>query len=509
MKRFDKKYIYSSLLTDLFSSIVLVFIFFNNFIFNKESRTENVVENIPFYIIGYIVLYLCFIVYRILYYLTSGYELTDSEIKCKRGVLFRKNSVLDYKKVHAINKKQNIIQRLFGIAVLTVDSGSASISYRAEITIIEKSAVVDSLIDKLNLLKENGALNNVSELKTEEVLLSDKDSLYHFASSKKMLYALINIASTAFFTAVFAVFAMICVSICKAMLQVDFLGTWGQYFRYVISIMLGAILLFSIGAFIESIIHSFVGYYDFTITKRDNNIQITYGLFRKHTNTFSYDRIKALKISQGLVQRILGFASIRLEVIGYTESIGAGDTKSGFGVLIPFCKYDEIDQILCKVLPNYVPIEKQTKSVAIFPFMSWPLLIFGIIAGIFLMVVIAVMTLLHIPSTTLYTVVFAIVGVSVIGILIKLASAVLAYHTNGIAVENDKLTVYSGGLRKNITVFMTKHLVAVESVTTPFRKKHGIASLILHLKTNEFSNKIKVHIQKDTLTDELEKMLTL
>ena len=166
--------------------IVLVFIFLKDFFLNEESNPEDIAAAIPFFVIGYIVIYLCFIVYRILYYRSSGYELTDNEIKCNRGVLFRKRSVLDYKKVHAINKKQNIIQRIFGIAILTVDSGSANTSHQAEITIIEKNTVVDALLGELNSLKENGVRSNASEVKTEEVLLSDKDSLYHFTSGKKI-----------------------------------------------------------------------------------------------------------------------------------------------------------------------------------------------------------------------------------------------------------------------------------------------------------------------------------
>lgn len=55
---------------------------------------------IPFFAIAFIVIFLCFMVYRILYYKTSGYELTEKEIKCNRGVLFRKRSVVDYRKVH-------------------------------------------------------------------------------------------------------------------------------------------------------------------------------------------------------------------------------------------------------------------------------------------------------------------------------------------------------------------------------------------------------------------------
>ena len=341
------------------------------------------------------------------------------------------------------------------------------------------------------------------------MLLSDKDSLYRFTSGNKMLYSLINIASTVFFTALFALSAVIVIGVCKAMLQLDFLGTWGQYFLYAVLITVGAMLLFSMFSFIVSIIYSFVGYYDFTITKRDNNIQISYGLFEKHTNTFSYDRIKAVKISQGFVQRLLGFASIRLEVIGYTVSNGDDNKNAGLGVLVPFCKYDDIGDILGRVLPDYIPTGKQTRSVSLFPFVSWFLLIFGIIVSITLTGTVTVMALLDAPAAALYTVASVIAGVAAIVILIKLVSAVLAYHTNGIAVEGGKITAYNGGFNKNITVFMAKHLVSVEKVTTPLRRKRGIASLVMHLKTNEASNEVKVHIQKDTLSDELEKMLTL
>ena len=509
MKRFDKGYIYSSLLTDFFYSVVLVFFFLRDLFFNEESSPDTIATATPFFVIGFVVIYLCFVAYRILYYRMSGYELTDKEIKCNRGVLFKKRSILDYKKIHAINKKQGIIHRIFGIAVLTVDSGSANTSHQAEITIIEKNTVVDALLSELNALKKNTIKDDAGEVRREEVLLSNKDSLYRFTSAKKMLYTLINIASTAFFTALFAVLAIIILGVCKAMLQLDFLGTLGQYFLYAILISVGGVLLFSIFSFIGSIIHSFIGYYNFTITQNDNNIQISYGLLEKHTNTFSYDRIKAVKISQGLVQRILGFASIKLEVIGYTVNSSDDSKNAGLGVLIPFCKYNEIDEILGKVLPDYIPSEKQTKSVSFFPFVSWFLLIFGIIAGVILAGSVTVMAMLSAPSKIISAAVLAISGLALIVIVLKFASAGLSYHTNGLAIHDGKITTYSGGFTKNITVFKAKNLIAVENVTTPLRKKHGIASIVMHLKTNESSNEVKVHIQKDTLSDEIEKMLTL
>ena len=86
MKRFDKGYIYSSLLTDFFYSVVAAFVFLNDLFLNEESNPEDIVAAVPFLIIGFVVIYLCFIAYRILYYRMSGYELTDKEIKCNSNL---------------------------------------------------------------------------------------------------------------------------------------------------------------------------------------------------------------------------------------------------------------------------------------------------------------------------------------------------------------------------------------------------------------------------------------
>lgn len=508
MKKFDKGYIYSNLLSDLFASFVLVFFFFKDTFTDANEQYTQV--SLLIMTIAFLVIYLCFVVYRILFYKTSGYELTEKEIKCNRGVLFRKRSILEYKKIHAINKKQNILHQIFGIAILTVDSGSTNTAHQAEITIIEKSSTVDTMVRELNELKESGArsVDSCTNCPQEVVLLSDQDSLYRFTSKKKMLYTLINIASTAFIIAIFGVLAIFAIGICKLLLQLNTLGTWGQYFLYSILITVGVMLVFSIFSFIGYIIHSFVGYHNFTITKCGKDIQISYGLLERHTNTFSYDRIKAVKITQGLVERMLGFASIRLEVIGYTNKAD-DDHNAALGVLVPFCKYDEINEILGKVLPDFIPDEKQSKSASYFPYISWFMLILGIVVGITLILTVAEMLLFKVPVAVIWSVSLAILGTGIVILAIKSLSAVLGYQINGIAIHNGKITAYYGGFIKNVTVFMAKNLIATESITTPLRQKAGIASLVMHLKTNAGSNEIKVHIQKDELAKQLEELLIL
>ena len=362
------------------------------------------------------------------------------------------------------------------------------------------------MLCELSALKEGGA-RAAADAK-EEVLLSDKDSLYRFTSARKMLYTLINIVSTLFFTALFAALAITVIGICKLMLLVEAFGSWGEFFLFAILITLGAMLLFSAVSFIGCMIHSFVGYHNFTITKRGNDIQISFGLLERHTNTFSYDRIKAVKISQGLVQRMLGFAAIKLEVIGYTND-SDNNSNSELGVLVPFCRYDEIGEILGKVLPDYVPDKKQTKSVSYFPFISWFTLILGIVIGVVLLQSILPMLIFNVEPSIIAAVAFAVVGAGAVIFVVKALSAVLNYQNNGLAVSNGKITAYYGGFTKNVTVFMSKNLIAAENVTTPLRQKSGITSLVMHLKTNALSNEIKVHIQNNSLSEELEKLLTL
>lgn len=61
MKKFDKGYIYSCLLSDLFSSLVVVFIFLKDLFLDESAKVKDIIDAIPFFVIGFAVVYLCFI----------------------------------------------------------------------------------------------------------------------------------------------------------------------------------------------------------------------------------------------------------------------------------------------------------------------------------------------------------------------------------------------------------------------------------------------------------------
>jgi uncharacterized membrane protein YdbT with pleckstrin-like domain len=165
------------------------------------------------------------------------------------------------------------------------------------------------------------------------------------------------------------------------------------------------------------------------------------------------------------------------------------------GVLVPFCKYSEIPEILGKILPEYKPAERQTESPRLFPHLSWFTLILGIITALAAMSAVVPMAMLGVEGWIIGLVLSFIGSTALIIFLSKLGSALLAYKTAGFAIDGEKLTVYNGGYIKQITVMKRRDLSSVEAVATPMQKKAGIASATLHMRTNAMTNEVKVAVQ--------------
>ena len=123
MKKFSKKLIWYRLVINIFTSLMLGIMTFSYCLPEEVEASPEVLRFA--YIVAFLVTiasYIILAIYQVLYYKCSGYELNDNEIICVKGVLFKKKSILEYKKIHAINSKQNIIEKIFGISILQIDN---------------------------------------------------------------------------------------------------------------------------------------------------------------------------------------------------------------------------------------------------------------------------------------------------------------------------------------------------------------------------------------------------
>ena len=60
MKRFDKRFIYASLIRDFFFSLIAVFFLLSDFFLGEETDSADIAAVIPFLLIGFGALFLCF-----------------------------------------------------------------------------------------------------------------------------------------------------------------------------------------------------------------------------------------------------------------------------------------------------------------------------------------------------------------------------------------------------------------------------------------------------------------
>ena len=505
MKRFDKGYLFYHLLTDLFLAVFFGFAFLDEvFLTNEEGELLGLQGEaiLPFFlIVGVAYLLLCG--YRALYLYRSGYTLGENEILCRRGAFFNKRSHLEYRRANAINKKQNLLHRLFGIAVLTVDSGATTQAAAAEITVVEKSAIVDALMREVKARQKGESSPSAEEegKAAEEVLFQEGEGLYAFSKTKKLLYALVNLASAAFYTLIFALLAIVAVSLFVAILSKA--GAPSTALATVAVVAVIVLLAIALLTFLTSLLQSFVGYYGFRVRKTGEEIEISYGLFVKSVNTFRLDRIKGVRIQAGLIERLFGLCSIRLEVVGYGfEGSGeSGEEAAGIGLLVPLCEKGEVGAILSRLLPAFMPDEPCVRPPSLAPFLCWPQLLLAIFTLLPMGLTVGLMAILGAPSrATLLVFLLFLLAYGFLAVFLAV-SRILCYKNGGLAVKDGRITVYGGGFQKSAVVFNKRSFVALEKRATPLQEKAGISSAVLHFYTNAATNEVKsLHLAKKDIS---------
>lgn len=501
MKKFDKGYLFYQLVRDFFTVLFFSFCLISALYNDVEDSAYLDGEFFGRCLIIFAVIYALKTVYNVLYWQFSRYEIGDTEIKCRRGVLYRKLSVLEYSKIHAINKKQNVIQKIFNIATLSIDSGSANTGYSAEILIIERSATVDRLI---GLIREKQA---GKPFETPKLLEDPNDNLYEFDSRLKLIYsALMTVLS---FFMMFASVVVLAGLIGVAALVYANLGNGGfELLKYFI-IAIIAVLVISLISFVFGLIGAHLRFYKFRLYKNENGVTISYGLLSRNTDTFSLKRIKGIVIKQNLIQRLFGFCTVNLEVVGLTFGSEGNENSGnkGSGVLLPLCKMKDVKETLGKILPDYLPDDAVVKPLKLTPFLILKCLI-PLFTAVILSLTGGVLYTLYKSgvnfATGFFGIYFAVTAViTAILVLVILIHALLEKHNSGLSFSGDKITAYSGGFTKKCYVIRNENFIALESFTTPMHQKLDAYTYKIHFYTNTLSNEVSVKYLNGDLKESL------
>ncbi len=489
MTKFSKKTIIIYSIRGILSAIALIFCFFLSILDGSEVDGDSIpfLVVLPYALIALFIVSIIIIIYSILYYQASGYSISNEEIKCQRGVIFKKTSIIKREKINAINTRQSLLARMIEVKQVLVDSGSTNTAFRAEFAIYADNNEADLIYQQIKVLKDTKldleSTDSITQLEAETPNFN-----YSFTSKGKWFYAFANVVIGMIVLFFFAVVGIIALSI--AMVALD----EGSWWIILIGIVLGWIGLSAVVSFI-SVLTTFFMYHDFKIKKGKTSLEISHGLFTKVNNSLEYSKIRGVLIHQNIIARIFGYATIYLQMVGYgTDTSNQSDGQNGKaqgipGILIPLCKLEDANQYVEELLGKYTALEKDVSSPKVIPYLTWSSLFFTILF-IVANVVILLIGLLYNQKAF-----YGFIGSSsvyVLGEACIILNGILGKKTNGIAVADDKITVYTGSFAKRIYVIYKENLIGVEDRSTPLQRKTKIYSYIIHYHNNSALNTIRV-----------------
>lgn len=268
------------------------------------------------------------------------YKVEDGLIHIKSGIFVRKNLYLTNDRIQVIDITAGVIQRIFGLVRLDIQTAGAS-SRAAAIEAItrEKAEKINQLLrrGKAESTDEEGiSAKPETEIK-KTITLPNKELLIAASTSGSFGIAL-SVIGTVFS-------------------QVEPILSESHFYEYLYSHLpsqndttfyIALIIGFIILAWLLSFFGTLFNYGNFTLDVKEKEIVISRGVFEKKRITVPFNRIQAIHISEGIIRQPLGYASIHLESAGYGDDKGTGSIQ-----FFPLIQRKRILPLLDDVLPDY------------------------------------------------------------------------------------------------------------------------------------------------------------
>ena len=280
-------------------------------------------------------------------YLNFRYVLADDVLVVDSGVLQKQHRVIPLTSVQNLNIRATALQRLFGVATLTVETATGGTKADADFAVLGRDAA-EHLMSGI-LARRRAAPEESTASAAPVAPVEDSGMVIAHLAPRELVIA----GATANHA------GLIVAAIAGLLQFADDLPylDWGarQFQRMALDSFLSAVLI-GIAAFgallligwMVSIVGSVVGYYDFTLTSRGQRLHKTHGLFARHATTVPLERVQAMRIEESVLRRPLGLASLKVTTAG--SAVGQAESR-GAETIAPIARASEVARFVRVVFP--------------------------------------------------------------------------------------------------------------------------------------------------------------
>ena len=272
------------------------------------------------------------------------YKVEDDTLHIKSGIFVRKDLYLTRERIQVIDVTSGILQRIFGLVRLDIQTAGSS-SRQAAIDAITTDSARE--INRLLRPDKNGDPAEGDQEGTAESEIKEENGKSIKLPVKELLIA----ASTS------GSFGIALSLIATVFSQVEPLISQSEMYEYLIGlipsdadvvVISATIGVFIVFAWLISFFSTLFKYGNFQLDVKEDEIVVSRGIFEKKRITIPYNRIQAIHVAEGMIRQPLGYVSLHLESAGYGDEKGSGSF-----VLFPLIGRAEIQPLLEEVLPDY------------------------------------------------------------------------------------------------------------------------------------------------------------
>ncbi len=269
------------------------------------------------------------------------FYIDGDELRVEYGIIVRQKSFIPKHRIQVINISSGIIQRMFGLVSLNVQTAGGS-----------TPGVTISALTREDAEELKSILSTETETTEGATVINEEDEEPLYALSWKNL--IIAGSTSASFGIALSIIGTI-FSQMQVLVDEDAVLDYAEtFFKTDVNFIIALIFTLIFFAWLLSIVGNILAYANFTILKKKKEIVIKRGLLEKRTSSIPYSRIQAVRIQEGLLRQPFGFATI------YVDSASFGEESGKSTVLFPLIKKKDAWEFIRTMVPEY---DQQVESV--------------------------------------------------------------------------------------------------------------------------------------------------
>ncbi|MFB6113825.1 MAG: PH domain-containing protein [Halodesulfurarchaeum sp.] len=275
--------------------------------------------------------------YHVVYYRRFEYDLTDSTLDIRSGVLSRRERDIPLGRVQNVDIKRTIVVRVLGLAAINVETAGGG-STEAQLRYVEYTEA-KRLQEEIRRRKRRLERRDSGEPEEEEVPAEEPTMLFELDDWDLIRYSVLSFDPRVLSILFFAVPSGFPVAIPR-------FETASGTLIFVFTV-LGA-LLAGVGIWLTSALARFVRFYGFTLHRVDDELRYERGLLQRYDGSIPLGKIQTLAIEENVLMRHFDLASLSIETAGYAP----GSTPSGGSeAAVPLANREQLVELARSIEP--------------------------------------------------------------------------------------------------------------------------------------------------------------